>query len=88
MLDGLVRAARSGRSAVLVVQGEPWIGKSALLHYVADAATACRVLRVSGVESEMELAFAGLQLGRKLEVEPSQPQHFKNGPGLGYRFVI
>ncbi|MER7251220.1 AAA family ATPase [Kribbella sp. NPDC000426] len=59
-LAGLVQSARSGRSAVLVVRGEPGIGKSALLDFVEDAATDGRVLRVAGVESEMELAFAGL----------------------------
>lgn len=60
-LDGLVRAARAGRSGVLVVHGEPGIGKSALLDHVVAEASACQVLRVAGVESEMELAFAGLQ---------------------------
>lgn len=59
-LDGLVRAARAGRSGALVVHGEPGIGKSALLDAAAAAAAGCRVLRVAGVESEMELAFAGL----------------------------
>ncbi|MBB5790356.1 helix-turn-helix transcriptional regulator [Jiangella mangrovi] len=56
----LIRAARSGQSAVLAVQGEAGIGKTALLDYLVDAATGCRVLRAAGVESEMELAFAGL----------------------------
>jgi hypothetical protein len=66
-LDGLVRAARAGQSGVLVVHGEPGIGKSALLDYVVESATGCRVLRVEGVEAEMELAFAGLhQLCRPL----------------------
>ena len=59
-LTGLVQAARSGRSAVLVVLGEPGIGKTALLEYLAGAAGGSRILRVSGVESQMELAFAGL----------------------------
>ncbi|MFI7067573.1 AAA family ATPase [Kribbella sp. NPDC050124] len=59
-LAGLVTAARSGRSAVLVVHGEPGIGKTALLDFVADSARGTRTLRVSGVESQMELAFAGL----------------------------
>lgn len=59
-LDDLVRSARSGHSGVLVVHGEPGIGKSALLDHVAAGASDCRVLRVAGVESERELAFAGL----------------------------
>ncbi len=60
VLDGLVEAVRAGESRVLVVHGEPGVGKTALLEYLADRATGCRVLRVSGVQWEMELAFAGL----------------------------
>ena len=59
-LDGLAEAVRAGESRVLVVHGEPGVGKTALLEHLADRAAGCRVLRVSGVESEMELAFAGL----------------------------
>jgi len=43
-----------------VVHGEPGVGKSALLDYLAGRAAGCRVVRAAGVESEMELAFAGL----------------------------
>src|ERR1700685_763928 len=50
----------AGGSRVLVVRGEPGVGKSALLDYLAGRAAGCRVARASGVESEMELAFAGL----------------------------
>ena len=60
VLDGLVQAVRAGESRVLVVHGEPGVGKTALLEYLAARAAGCRVLRVSGVESEMELPFAGL----------------------------
>jgi len=59
-LDGLVAAVRAGESQALVVRGEPGMGKSALLEYVAEQATGCRILHAIGVESEMELAFAGL----------------------------
>ena len=45
---------------MLVVRGEPGVGKSALLEYVAEHASGCRVVRAAGVQSEMELAFAGL----------------------------
>jgi hypothetical protein len=43
-----------------VVWGEPGMGKTALLDYLAGRARECRVVRVAGVQSEMELAFAGL----------------------------
>jgi DNA-binding CsgD family transcriptional regulator len=59
-LDRLLRSARAGTSAVLVLRGEAGIGKTALLEYVADQAAACRIARAAGVQSEMELAFAGL----------------------------
>jgi hypothetical protein len=50
--------ARAG--GALVVRGEPGVGKSALLEYVVERASGCRVARTAGVQSEMELAFAGL----------------------------
>ncbi|MFL5962162.1 MAG: AAA family ATPase [Gaiellaceae bacterium] len=59
-LDDLVEAVRTGESRTLVVRGEPGMGKTALLEYVAEQASGCRVLRAAGVQSEMELAFAGL----------------------------
>jgi DNA-binding CsgD family transcriptional regulator len=60
VLDGLLDAVRAGESRVLVLRGEPGVGKSALLEYLVTRATRCRVERAAGVESEMELAFAGL----------------------------
>jgi DNA-binding CsgD family transcriptional regulator/tetratricopeptide (TPR) repeat protein len=59
-LDRLVADARAGRSAVLVLRGEAGAGKSALLEFVVTRAPDCRIARAAGVESEMELAFAGL----------------------------
>jgi DNA-binding CsgD family transcriptional regulator len=59
-LDGLVEAVRAGESRVLVVRGEPGVGKTALLDHLAGRAAGCRVVRAAGVQSEMELAFAGL----------------------------
>jgi len=43
-----------------VVRGEAGVGKTALLDYVNSQAAGCRVGRAVGVQSEMELAFAGL----------------------------
>jgi len=60
-LSGLLDAARAGRSGVLVMRGEPGIGKTALLDWAVESAAGLRVARVAGVESEMELAFAALQ---------------------------
>ena len=60
MLDRLVEAVRGGESRALVVRGEPGVGKTALLEYVVEHASGCRVVRAAGVQSEMELAFAGL----------------------------
>ena len=60
LLDQLVAAVRTGESRVLVVHGDPGIGKSALLDYAEKSASGVRVLRAIGVESEMELPFATL----------------------------
>src|SRR3954447_21062784 len=60
-LDRLVEAVRGGESRALVIRGEPGVGKTALLQYAIDSASDLSVLRTVGVESEMELAFAGLQ---------------------------
>src|SRR3954454_23777577 len=59
-LTGLVAATKAGRSQVLVVRGDPGIGKSALLDFLRERAGGCRIARAAGVESEMELPFAGL----------------------------
>ena len=60
VLDRLITNVRSGQSAVLVVRGEPGIGKTALLRHLIRQASGFHVVRAAGVESEMELAFAGL----------------------------
>jgi DNA-binding CsgD family transcriptional regulator len=60
LLDGVLRDALSGRSRVLVLHGDPGVGKSALLEYAAEQACGCRLVRAAGVESEMELAYAAL----------------------------
>ena len=53
-------AVAAGESRTLVLAAEPG-GKTALLDYLAGRADGFRVARAAGVQSEMELAFAGLQ---------------------------
>jgi DNA-binding CsgD family transcriptional regulator len=59
-LDRLLENVRGRQSAVLVVRGEAGIGKTALLRYAARQASGFRVAQIAGIESEMELPFAGL----------------------------
>lgn len=62
MLARLVDAVRAGESQALVVRGDPGVGKTALLEHLTGRASGsgCRVPRAVGVQSEMELVFAGL----------------------------
>ncbi len=60
-LDRLLASLRTGRSPVLVLRGEAGVGKTALLEYLLHEASGCRIVRAAGAESEMELAYAGLQ---------------------------
>jgi AAA ATPase domain len=60
-LDRLAASVRAGVSRALVLRGEAGVGKSALLGYLTEHATGCGVARAAGVESEMELAYAGAQ---------------------------
>ena len=61
-LDQLIGAVRADQSRSLVVRGDAGVGKTVLLEYLAVRASGlgCRVARAMGVQSEMELAFAGL----------------------------
>src|SRR3954447_15717553 len=60
-LGWLLDAGRGGQSGVLVMTGEPGVGKTALLESAIGSASGFGVMRAGGVESEMELAFAALQ---------------------------
>src|SRR5215472_14857501 len=62
VLDRLVGAVWAGESQALVVRGDPGVGKSVLLDHLAGQASGagCQVARAVGVQSEMELAYAGL----------------------------
>ena len=59
-LDVMLAQARDGQSAVVVIRGEPGIGKTALLRYAARQASGLRTTEVEGVQAEMELPFAGI----------------------------
>src|SRR5262245_55089738 len=61
VLDRVLDDVRAHQSRVLVLRGEPGIGKTALMEHLAGTASGCRVVRAAGVQSEGELAFAGAQ---------------------------
>ncbi|MFJ9907480.1 AAA family ATPase [Streptomyces sp. NPDC101152] len=56
----LLETVRDGLSAVLVLTGEPGIGKTRLLEYAADRATELQVVRLTAVEPETGLGFGAL----------------------------
>ncbi len=59
-LDRLLADALAGRSRVTILRGEAGVGKSALLGCLSGRLAGWNVARAAGVESEMELAYAGL----------------------------
>ena len=60
-LEQLLDTVRHGGSGTLLVDGDPGIGKSALLERLLDSASGFRVVRAVGVEGEIDLAYAALQ---------------------------
>lgn len=88
-LDLLLEHVRRGQSSVLVLRGESGVGKTALMSYVLDRARDVHVVQVGGVESEMELPFAGLHqlcapmLGRLGQLP--EPQRDALGVAFGLR---
>jgi DNA-binding CsgD family transcriptional regulator/tetratricopeptide (TPR) repeat protein len=88
-LGRLLEAVRGGQSRVLVMYGEPGVGKTALLESVISSASGFRLARAVGVESEMELAFAAVQqlctpMLDRLDQLPG-PQQDALGVALGLR---
>ena len=59
-LDSLLGALRRGESRSLVVRGEAGVGKTALLEYLTERASDCRIINVTAVQSEIEIAFSAL----------------------------
>jgi DNA-binding CsgD family transcriptional regulator len=88
-LDQFVEAMRAGESRALVVSGEAGVGKTALLEYLAEQAAECCVLRATGVQSEMELAFAALHqlcspiLDNLDRLPPQQADALRTAFGIG-----
>ena len=60
-LERLLGTARNGHGSVLVVHGEPGVGKSALLEYAVESGEDFRIVQTVGVEGEMKLDYAALQ---------------------------
>jgi len=86
----LIEQAKTGTSGAIVLRGEPGIGKTALLDYAASQAGAMRILRATGIESEVELAFGGLHalllpLADRLDAQPDRYATLRAalGPGGG-----
>ena len=66
-LRDVLEAVRAGRSKALVVSGEAGIGKTVLLDELAHNASGVEVIRITGVESEIEFTYSGIhQLCRSL----------------------
>jgi hypothetical protein len=60
VLDRLARDVQAGESRVLVLHGEPGVGKTALLDYLSRPTPAGLLTRACGLPSETELPFAGV----------------------------
>lgn len=86
-IDRLLSALRDGRGGVLVLRGEPGIGKTALMEHAAGCGDGVQVVRLVGVHTEQDVAFAGLHLLLRpildrLEALP-QPQRRALSAALG-----
>ena len=90
-MDQALAAARLGKSARLVIRGEPGIGKTALLEYAVQHADSMRILSARGVEFEADVPFAGLSellqpaLDRLERLPPIHADALRSSLGLGPR---
>jgi DNA-binding CsgD family transcriptional regulator len=89
VLERLLETARGGRGAVLVVHGDPGVGKTALLEYALEAGQDFRVVRAAGVEGEMELDYAALQqlCAPILEFIESLPDPQRDALGVAFGLI-
>jgi DNA-binding CsgD family transcriptional regulator len=89
VLDRLLDGARAGRGGVLVIHGEPGVGKTAMLEYAIEACPEFRIARTAGAEAEMELPFAAVQqlcsAFLDLRQRLPQPQHDALDVAFGLR---
>jgi hypothetical protein len=60
MLDKLATDVRGGFSGSLLLTGEPGVGKTRLLQYLADSSTVATIVWIVGAQSELRLGFAAL----------------------------
>ena len=81
VLDGLLAEVRAGYSRVLVVRGEPGIGKTALLGYAARVAADFQVARAEGVGSEIRLASKSVSNGGSSAAR-TYPASLRRTPGV------
>jgi DNA-binding CsgD family transcriptional regulator len=85
----MLAAVRDEVSSALVLRGQPGIGKTALLDWTVERAPDMRVARVVGVESEMDLGFAGLHqlLGPFLDGIDQLPEPQRDALGGAFGLV-
>ena len=88
-IDQLLDHAAAGRGGAIAILGEAGIGKTVLLEYARERARAATVVQTTGVESELELPFAGLAdvlrplLGHLEELPESQQELIRGALALG-----
>src|SRR6478735_7357163 len=85
-LDAELGRVRGGESAAVVIRGEAGIGKTTLLDQLAHRATGCRVTRIAGVESEIELPYAAAQqlLAPLLDLTERLPEPQQRALGVAF----
>src|SRR4029077_9256629 len=81
-IDELLDSIRNGSSGALVVRGEAGVGKTALLDYAVSRADGFGIVRLTGVEPERDLGFAGLHrlLAPTLDQIGQPPSVPRNAP--------